>query len=217
MNPAAVILTPLQSAAIIRRATAVPYVVMATYERANGDIDTVIDIVLSSALELPPLAEDAPGSKDAVRVVKASIFPATMFLDLKAEDRAGYGSAFRAYQLWSRARAVNKAVSQLQPSDFDQTYMAWSTASGWPPAVWLGEEFSHEARTDERSGMDGPHADPPAQGADPGLRRDRVRSFLGGVVVTSFIRLFRFHRRCGLPLRHAIRRAWFGAFPKGPL
>lgn len=33
----------------------------------------------------------------------------------------------------------------------------------------------------------------------------------------AFLRLLRFHRRGGLPLRHALRRAWLGAFPGSPL
>lgn len=34
--------------------------------------------------------------------------------------------------------------------------------------------------------------------------------------MTSFLRLLAFHRRSGLPLLYAIRRAWIGAFSKGP-
>ena len=105
-----------------------------TYERPNGDIDTVIDIV-ETPMSKPPYAEDTLGGHGAVRVVKASIFPATMFLDLKAVDQAGYSSAFRAYQLWSRARAVGKDVRDLQPSDYDETYLdlehrQWLSAGG---------------------------------------------------------------------------------------
>lgn len=135
MSPANFILDPLKTAEIIKRATLTAHVVIGTYERPNGDIDTVIDIV-EAPLCKPPFAEDTLGGFNAVRVVKAAIFPATLFLDLKKEARAGYAGAFRAYQMWSRARAVGKDAGDMVPHvDYDPIYLdlehrRWLSAGG---------------------------------------------------------------------------------------
>lgn len=114
----------MNAADIISRATLVPFMVIGTYERASGDIDTVTEVV-EAPMTRPPFPEDCIGAFNARRVVKASVFPATMFLDVEPRDRIAFAGAFRFYQLWSRARMVGKTIATVEPVvDYDPAYMA---------------------------------------------------------------------------------------------
>jgi hypothetical protein len=101
----------------------VPWIVMGTYERSNGDVDSMTEIV-EAPLDRPPYAEDCLGAAGARRVIKGSIFPATYLLDIKPGDRRAFVGAFRAYQMWVRARMAGKAVADLVPgTDYHVAYM----------------------------------------------------------------------------------------------
>lgn len=97
-------------------ARAVEHVVMAmiTYETSRGAIETLCKCV-EGAPGRVLLAEDILAGHDAVRVVKASMFPAHQLLDIPLHDRPAFSWAFSTWLRYAACKVRGVAIEDARP------------------------------------------------------------------------------------------------------
>lgn len=112
----------------------VPWIVMGTYERANGSVDSVCEVI-EAPRNRGPLAEDSLGAAGAVRVICASVYPATRLLEIDRASRPSFAMAWFTYHRWAQAKALGKRPDQLTEEDcsrirMSSLYLAWVNEGG---------------------------------------------------------------------------------------
>lgn len=95
-------------------ALSVPTVALITYEDQSGAIETVARCV-SAPRGRALLAEDVLDRPTAVRIVKASLFPASKLLDLPQHDRPAFLGAYKAWRMQAHADARGLDVRNMRP------------------------------------------------------------------------------------------------------
>lgn len=130
----------MSSASTIERATVVPWIVDVEFERAARlDPGRLVQIV-EAPMQAAPSPEDIVEPLGALRVIRADIFPATMFDEMSRPARLTYRHHYRFFQLWQRAKARGKSASDMVAwADYDPIFLA-SQLDAWlyPAAIWTG-------------------------------------------------------------------------------